>query len=107
VKQTICVDARLLTAPGIGTYLNNLLTHLKDASLKWVALVHPEQKGKLAAWPHIEPLLMRSSIYSLKEQLEWPLKIPKVDLFWSPHYNVPFFPIRASKRLVTIHDSVL
>ena len=32
-------------------------------------------------------------------------KIPKdSDLFWSPQYNVPIFPIKAKKRVVTIHD---
>jgi glycosyltransferase involved in cell wall biosynthesis len=26
------------------------------------------------------------------------------DIFWSPHYNIPLAPIRAKKRLLTIHD---
>jgi len=47
----------------------------------------------------------KSKIYSIKEQLELPLKIPKCDIFWSPHYNIPILPIRAKFRVVTIHDA--
>ena len=42
-------------------------------------------------------------IYSLAE-LRLPSLIPACDVFWSPHYNVPLLPVRAKKRLVTIHD---
>ncbi|HLB52717.1 MAG TPA: glycosyltransferase family 1 protein, partial [Chlamydiales bacterium] len=31
--------------------------------------------------------------------------IPSCDLFWSPHYNIPLLPIRAKKRVATIHDA--
>ena len=50
-------------------------------------------------------IFSRSPIYSLKEQFELPLLIPKCDLFWSPHYNIPLSPLRARKRVVTIHDA--
>jgi glycosyltransferase involved in cell wall biosynthesis len=97
----ICVDARLISAPGIGTYLKNILRELQSAPWKWCALVHPEHVDKLDA---IEPIIISSKIYSLKEQLELPLKIPKVDLFWSPHFNIPCLPVRSRRRLVNIHD---
>ncbi len=44
-------------------------------------------------------------IYSLQEQFALPKLIPPCDLFWSPHYNVPILPIKAKKRIVTIHDA--
>lgn len=66
---------------GIGTYVRNLLPHL-----------------------HLESIAMSSPIYSLKEQLEYPLRIPPCDLFWSPHFNVPLASTRAKKMVVTIHD---
>ena len=47
---------------------------------------------------------MKSSIYTLKEQLELPSKIPVCDLFVSPHYNIPVLKIRARKRVVIIND---
>lgn len=97
----ICVDARLISAPGIGTYLKNILRELQTAPLKWCALVHKENADKIGP---IEPIIVSSGIYSLKEQVELPVKIPKVDLFWSPHFNIPCFPIRARRRLVTVHD---
>jgi len=43
-------------------------------------------------------------VYSIQEQIALPLRIPKCDLFWSPHFNIPLAPIRARQRLVTIHD---
>jgi glycosyltransferase involved in cell wall biosynthesis len=43
-------------------------------------------------------------IYSIQEQIMLPRLIPACDIFWSPHYNVPCLPIRAKKRIVTIHD---
>jgi glycosyltransferase involved in cell wall biosynthesis len=42
-------------------------------------------------------------IYSVFEQYIY-LKIPSSKLFWSPHWNIPLLPIRAKKRMVTIHD---
>lgn len=67
---------------GIGTYLRSILNHLDQ----------------------ITPLEFDAPIYSLKEQWELSRRVPECDLFWSPHFNVPLFPIRAKKRVVTIHD---
>ncbi|HTF82810.1 MAG TPA: glycosyltransferase family 1 protein, partial [Cytophagales bacterium] len=38
------------------------------------------------------------------EQLYIPVKVPRCDVFWSPHINVPLLPVLTKKRLVTIHD---
>ena len=100
--KTICIDARLLSGPGIGTYLRNLLQRMQDAPIRWFALVSDVERFPFK--DRIEPIAVSSSIYSIQEQLELPLKIPTCDLFWSPHYNIPLLPIRAKKRLVTIHD---
>src|SRR5690349_16803641 len=97
----ICVDARLISAPGIGTYLKNILRELQSAPWKWCALVQKENIDKLGP---IEPIVVSSGIYSPKEQVELPIKIPKVDLFWSPHFNIPCLPIRARRRFVNVHD---
>ena len=100
----ICIDARWLHAPGIGTYLKNLLPYLAQYPMRWSALVHPEQQDELAALGAIEPILVSSAPLTVKEQMELFRKIPRVDLFWSVHINVPWLPIRAKARLVTIHD---
>ncbi len=70
---------------GIGTYLENILPFLEK-------------------WCDLKLLQSRAPIYSFREQADFLLKIPTCDLFWSPHFNAPLFPIRAKKRVVTIHD---
>lgn len=102
--MTICIDARWLNAPGIGTYLKNLLPYLSRYPVRWSALVNPEQLPLLERLGPIEPILLSSAPLTLKEQIELFAKIPRVDLFWSVHINVPWLPIRAKARLVTIHD---
>ncbi len=52
-------------------------------------------------WEHIEADF---PIYSVAEQLRLPFLVPACDVFWSPHYNIPLFPIRAKRHLVTIPD---
>ena len=75
------IDVRMRNKGGIGTYISQLVRRLE-----------------------MKPLKLRAPIYSFKEQIAYPFAIPKCDLFFSPHFNVPFFPIRAKKRVVTIHD---
>ena len=86
--KKIVIDTRMMFHGGIGTYLRHLIPHFSDHGYEIILL----QKQ------------MKSPIYSASEQIEMPLKIPHCDLFWSPHFNIPLFPIRAKKRLVTIHD---
>ncbi len=102
--MAICIDARWLNAPGIGTYLKNLLPYLSRYPVRWSALVNPEQLSLLKQLGSIEPILLSSTPLTLKEQIDYFGKIPRVDLFWSVHINVPWLPIRAKTRLVTIHD---
>lgn len=94
MKKSLCVDARMIDYSGIGTYLRNLLPFLeKDFAL---TLLVKEKNGS--------GIDFDCPIYTVKEQLLFPYKVPSCDLFWSPHYNVPLLPIRAKKRAVTIHD---
>lgn len=95
----LCVDIRLLHASGIGSFLKNILPHL--TSEFDLILLHDEN-DQIDYDACCIP--MKSKIYTIKEQWELCLKIPKCDLFWSPHYNIPLLPIRAKMRLVKIHD---
>jgi len=95
-KPKICLDARMIHASGIGRYIRSLLPFLGDLDLTLIG-----DQEKLQGYNVISCI---APIFSLKEQLELPMKIPECDLFWSPHYNVPLGPIRAKKRLVTVHD---
>ena len=95
----VCVDARMWQSSGIGTYLQNLLPALTNHFN--VTLI-----GRARDLEGLDAAIVHSTIpiYTLSELLRFPWVISQCDVFWSPHYNVPVLPIRARKRLVTIHD---
>ncbi len=77
---------------------------LKQTSLHLKLIATPQLVEK---WPIIasdDLILTSAPIYSAEEQLRLPFLIPPVNLFWTPHFNAPLLPIRAKKRLVTLHD---
>ncbi len=107
--KEVCVDARMLSSSGIGTYLRNLLVQLKDAPFRFKLIVRSDALQK-HEWPidclgEFDLIFCDAQIYSIQEQLQLPRLIPTCDLFWSPHFNIPFLPIRARKRVVTVHDA--
>ncbi len=104
--KKLCIDARMIFCSGIGTYLQNVLSGLKKQkhfNCKVALLVSPQDADDQRLKDY-DKIICSAPIYSVQEQLVLPFLIPSSDLFWSPHYNVPFFPIRAKKKLVTIHD---
>lgn len=96
----LCIDARMLSSSGIGTFLKKVIPYFSP--FETTLLLYQEDQSILKDYPHI---FCSAPIYSLKEQVELSVKIPACDLFWSPHYNIPLLPIRAKKRVVTIHDA--
>ncbi|PIS02106.1 MAG: glycosyltransferase family 1 protein [Chlamydiae bacterium CG10_big_fil_rev_8_21_14_0_10_42_34] len=98
----LCIDARMAFCSGIGVYIRQLVPFFNAAPFRLRLLVDRFDQPWCCG---IEQILFRAPIYSVKEQLQYPLKVPKCDLFWSPHYNVPLLPIRAKKRIATIHDA--
>ncbi|MFN0065895.1 MAG: glycosyltransferase family 4 protein [Chlamydiales bacterium] len=97
----------MLNASGIGTVIKNLLPYLaKDPNLRLSLLYLKKDEETLLQFPGCNLILMKHPIYTMGEQFEFFWKIPRCDLFWSPHYNIPLFPIRAKKRLVQIHDVI-
>lgn len=102
--KKIVIDFRMHKASGIGTYIKSILPSLVEKFE--VILLGSRAEIQDYAWSKsVKILECKSKIYSIKEQLELPLKIPKCDIFWSPHYNIPILPIRAKFRVVTIHDA--
>jgi glycosyltransferase involved in cell wall biosynthesis len=106
-KLKICIDARMINDSGIGTYMRSIIPYLIDKFS--VTFMGDESKItsylntlEIAEYDKIIPFSPR--IYSVSEQLMYPFLVPNCDIFWSPHYNVPFLPIKAKKRVVTIHD---
>ncbi|QAR34465.1 glycosyltransferase family 1 protein [Geovibrio thiophilus] len=91
-------------ASGIGTYIRNIIPFLTDSFD--ITLLGCEEDIKAFPWADKVKIIEASSkIYSVSEQIELFRKIPDCDVFWSPHYNVPVLPIRAKKRIVTVHDA--
>jgi len=103
MKKEIVVDARMAANSGIGTYIRSILPRIKDA-YRLRILIHRETSLKCPELACIEQIFTLAPLYSIQEQIALPLVIPRCDLFWSPHFNVPLAPVRAKKRLTTIHD---
>ena len=102
--KKLVIDFRMHKASGIGTYIKSLLPFLVEKFE--VILLGSRAEIQDYVWSKsVKILECKSKIYSIKEQLELPLKIPKCDIFWSPHYNIPILPIRTKFRVVTIHDA--
>jgi glycosyltransferase involved in cell wall biosynthesis len=96
----LCIDVRMAFGSGIGTYIRQIVPLLRDFQITLLV----DRLGQ--EWcREFDQILFTAPIYSLTEQFQFRSKIPRCDLFWSPHYNVPLGPIRAKKRVVTIHDT--
>ena len=103
MKQKLIIDFRMHNASGIGRYIRNLVPFLVDKFD--VSLLANNNEIKNSNFLNqVNIIDVNSKIYSINEQIELFKKIPKSDIFWSPHYNIPILPIKAKKRIVTIHD---
>lgn len=106
-RPTITVDARLIEASGIGTYLTELLPRL-IASRRELRfnLLGPASTLANLPWTraaNVRVVGLETPIYSLREQVSLPLSIPAgTDLLWSPHYNIPL--AWRGRLAVTVHD---
>ena len=103
LKGIIAIDARMINDSGIGTYLKNIIPHF----ITNFNVILLGDKRKLLAFENDEKnniINFTEKIYSLKEQLRYPIIIPKCDIFWTPHFNAPIFPTKAKKCITTIHD---
>jgi glycosyltransferase involved in cell wall biosynthesis len=94
----------MLFASGIGTYLRNILFYLEKQPELSITLIVQSSSKEFLKERSFKTFICDVPIYSVQEQLILPWKIPKCDIFWSPHYNIPLLPIQARKRIVTIHD---
>jgi len=98
----LCIDARMAFFSGIGTFIREIVPKINTPPFYITLLVNLKNQKWCEGIDQIE---FKAPIYSIKEQLQFPFIVPSCDLFWSPHYNVPLFPIKACKRVVTIHDA--
>ena len=93
----------MINNSGIGTYLKNLLPFFVN-TFNVILLGEKQHFKYLKKEGEFDIIEYTDKIYSIKEIFLLPLKIPRCDLFWSPHFNTPILPIKAKNRIVTIHD---
>lgn len=103
----IAIDARMISASGIGRYLKNIIERLIPSHPRWTFYLLGKketlQQNNFAKHPNVRIIHSEEPIYSIREQTGLHKKIPKnIDLLWVPHYNIPIF--YQGKLLVTIHD---
>jgi glycosyltransferase involved in cell wall biosynthesis len=101
--KELCIDVRMALSAGIGTYIRNIIPLLTNSfKLRLIA-----EETSIQKWPFLSQcdlITTRIPIYSIEEQIKFPFLVPACDIFWTPHYNVPFANLRSKKRVVTIHD---
>ena len=108
----IGIDCRFAGVPaGLGRYTREIVAHLLQRNdAEYILFVRDTQEEWFYRLPrHIRDQAIKADIphYSLQEQILLPsiLKKAKIDLLFSPHFNVPLFcPI---PFVVTIHDLIL
>ena len=105
--KNITVDARMINASGIGTVIQNILANLIQQRPQWIFTVIGREeilnKYDFIKYSNVNLVYCYAPIYSLREQFELPIKIPKeTDLVWIPHYNIPV--LYFGKMIVTVHD---
>lgn len=105
--KKITIDARMINASGIGTFIKNILKRMILLKSDWHFYILGNPKELLTfnylKVNNVTIIKCIAPIYSIKEQIELIRNIPTdTDIMWSPHYNVPV--LYKGKLLVTIHD---
>jgi glycosyltransferase involved in cell wall biosynthesis len=104
MQGKIVVDARMINSSGIGRYLEDILPNIMKYFGDVILLGDSKQLKEKLNNSDLRVIPFNDSIYSISEQLKYPAIILSCDIFFSPHYNIPCLPIRAKRRVVTIHD---
>ena len=105
----VAIDVRMADAPGIGTYLRNLVPRVLAARPAWrfVLLGRAPTIDRLG-WNELENASVQAfnaPIYSVREQLSvTSRRNGGIDAFWSPHYNIPLWG--RAPLVVTVHDVI-
>lgn len=103
-SKHLVIDCRMINSSGIGTYLKNIIPGIILSNEYNITCMGYNELKDFDWFTRVKFVNLKAPILSFSEQIELPLKIPKCDIFWSPNWNIPLLPIRAKKRIVTIHD---
>jgi len=99
-------DARMITHPGIGRYIECLLPELVKQAPddKFVVFGDPEKFDKISRTGNVQVSGWDVPIYSVWEQLLPFHSFTDIDLLHVPHFNIPL--LFRKKMVVTIHDLI-
>lgn len=101
----LVIDARVVNAGGLGRYFRNVVSGIMARGGFEVVFLGRARELRAYPWAKdAEIIEFPYPLFSVSEQVGFLLKTPRCDIFWSPHYNVPMVPLRARKRLATVHD---
>jgi glycosyltransferase involved in cell wall biosynthesis len=105
--KTLCIDLRWIDSSGIGVYIKGIMPGiaelLGDVSIVGLGDVSRLKKFSWSHSPNVRLVGCRAPRYSLCEQIQLPLAIPRgTDLFFSPHYTIPL--LYRGRLAVTVHD---
>lgn len=106
-QATIAVDARMIRASGIGTYISELLPRLiaarPELGFALLGSVSLLQELPWTRTSNVRIIEMDVPIYSMREQIALARRVPPdSSVFWSPHYNIPL--VWRGRLVVTVHD---
>jgi glycosyltransferase involved in cell wall biosynthesis len=105
----IAFDLRRIGNPGIGRYMKGLVESVLTAAPQndYVLILPKEFAGSISGdAASARKITAKAKCYSIREQVEIPrlLLSEKVDLFHSPHFNIPL--LRPCRLVVTLHDVI-
>ena len=104
--MNLSIDCRMYYASGIGTYLRNIVPLIISLrpDISYYLIGDKRLLGGFS-WANSKNVVLincKAPIYSIVEQYELFRKIPRCDVYFSPHYNVPL--LYRGKLVTTIHD---
>lgn len=108
--RSLVIDCRFVHHSGIGRYMRALVPRVLRQLPEAQAVLLVGRQERDAAFERqclalgAQLRRVEAGMYSLAEQWRVPRAVPSADVFWAMHYDVPFLPVRARRRLVTIHD---
>ena len=105
--KTLSIDLRWVDSSGVGVYIKGIMPGLVER-LSDVSIVGIGDSSRLEQFPwsraaNVRLVECRAGRYSLAEQIQLPLAIPRgTDLFFSPYYTIPL--LYRGRFAVTVHD---
>lgn len=103
----ITIDCRYESCSGIGRCIREIVPRLLEYKEHHFTLIMPANSDAefyKKCQGRAELIYSNAKMYSLQAQMELPQIIPECDLFWAMHYDAPLLPLKARKKMVTIHD---